>query len=226
MCTLPLLAGDKQGRRASAVAGQQASWSATSAWVLTVIGGGKPLHPQTRVVSVPSQNCTIFVGASEIQRLVIVRSIWDTPSDSARVPLFKASHSSTGCPGSVCWPVCTSSTLPREQGVHVFGPIHGGVFAAYVLIALLVRLAQRWSTPRCSSRRWRGSHSFAVVALRCGPSAPAGSRHATTRPRDSAQAGPPAAERPRSGPRCRTVVPCRAPLTDAPRSPSTTSSSS
>jgi integral membrane protein len=32
-----------------------------------------------------------------------------------------------------------------EQGVHVFGPIHGTVFTAYVVVALLTWRQQRWS---------------------------------------------------------------------------------
>ncbi len=32
-----------------------------------------------------------------------------------------------------------------EAGVHVFGPIHGGVFIAYVGLTLAVAWKQRWS---------------------------------------------------------------------------------
>lgn len=32
-----------------------------------------------------------------------------------------------------------------EIGVKVFGPIHGGIFVAYVIIALLTARAQRWT---------------------------------------------------------------------------------
>ena len=32
-----------------------------------------------------------------------------------------------------------------ERGVQVFGPIHGGVFVAYVLLTVLVGRAHRWS---------------------------------------------------------------------------------
>ena len=32
-----------------------------------------------------------------------------------------------------------------ELGVKVFGPIHGGVFIAYVVLALLTARIQRWS---------------------------------------------------------------------------------
>ncbi len=32
-----------------------------------------------------------------------------------------------------------------EVGVKVFGPIHGGVFIAYVVLALLTARIQRWS---------------------------------------------------------------------------------
>ena len=37
--------------------------------------------------------------------------------------------------------------VPRttELGVHVFGPIHGAVFVAYVLVALLTSRALGWS---------------------------------------------------------------------------------
>lgn len=35
---------------------------------------------------------------------------------------------------------------PRtEIGVKVFGPIHGGIFVAFVLLAVLVGLAHKWS---------------------------------------------------------------------------------
>ena len=33
----------------------------------------------------------------------------------------------------------------NEQGVHVFGPVHGGVFVAYVVLTLLVARLLRWS---------------------------------------------------------------------------------
>lgn len=32
-----------------------------------------------------------------------------------------------------------------ERGVQIFGPIHGGIFVAYVVLALLVARLQRWS---------------------------------------------------------------------------------
>jgi integral membrane protein len=32
-----------------------------------------------------------------------------------------------------------------ELGVKIFGPIHGGIFLAYVLLTLLVGRAQRWA---------------------------------------------------------------------------------
>jgi integral membrane protein len=32
-----------------------------------------------------------------------------------------------------------------EAGVKIFGPIHGGVFVAYVVLALLTARIQRWS---------------------------------------------------------------------------------
>jgi integral membrane protein len=37
--------------------------------------------------------------------------------------------------------------VPRttELGVHVFGPIHGGIFVAYVVVALLTSRVLRWS---------------------------------------------------------------------------------
>ncbi|MDP5181164.1 DUF3817 domain-containing protein [Blastococcus sp. BMG 814] len=34
-----------------------------------------------------------------------------------------------------------------EVGVQVFGPIHGGVFVAYVLVALVAARVLRWSLP-------------------------------------------------------------------------------
>jgi integral membrane protein len=37
--------------------------------------------------------------------------------------------------------------VPRttELGVHLFGPIHGGIFVAYVVVALLTSRVLRWS---------------------------------------------------------------------------------
>ena len=32
-----------------------------------------------------------------------------------------------------------------EAGVKIFGPIHGGVFVAYIVLALLTARVQRWS---------------------------------------------------------------------------------
>lgn len=32
-----------------------------------------------------------------------------------------------------------------ERGVQIFGPIHGGIFVAYVVLTLLVARLQRWS---------------------------------------------------------------------------------
>ena len=34
-----------------------------------------------------------------------------------------------------------------ERGVQIFGPIHGGIFVAYVVLTLLVARVQRWSVP-------------------------------------------------------------------------------
>ncbi len=34
-----------------------------------------------------------------------------------------------------------------ELGVQIFGPIHGAVFVAYVLVALLTARVLRWSVP-------------------------------------------------------------------------------
>jgi integral membrane protein len=34
-----------------------------------------------------------------------------------------------------------------EVGVQVFGPVHGGVFVVYVLVALVAARALRWSLP-------------------------------------------------------------------------------
>jgi integral membrane protein len=34
-----------------------------------------------------------------------------------------------------------------EQGVHVFGPVHGTVFLTYVVVTLLTWRTQRWSLP-------------------------------------------------------------------------------
>jgi integral membrane protein len=35
-----------------------------------------------------------------------------------------------------------------EAGVHLFGPIHGGIFVGYVLLTLVVARLLRWSRPR------------------------------------------------------------------------------
>jgi integral membrane protein len=42
--------------------------------------------------------------------------------------------------------------VPRttEVGVHVFGPIHGAVFVAYVVVAVLTSRVLRWS-PRTTA---------------------------------------------------------------------------
>jgi integral membrane protein len=39
--------------------------------------------------------------------------------------------------------------VPRttEAGVHLFGPIHGAVFLAYVVVALLAARVLRWPVP-------------------------------------------------------------------------------
>lgn len=37
------------------------------------------------------------------------------------------------------------SSAPTEVGVKIFGPIHGGVFVAFVVAALLVGFARKWS---------------------------------------------------------------------------------
>ena len=42
-----------------------------------------------------------------------------------------------------------------ELGVQIFGPIHGGIFVAYVVVALAASRALRWS---------RGTTILAVVA--------------------------------------------------------------
>lgn len=36
----------------------------------------------------------------------------------------------------------------NEVGVQIFGPLHGGVFMAYVLVTLVVARQHEWSTPR------------------------------------------------------------------------------
>ncbi|MGK5114031.1 MULTISPECIES: DUF3817 domain-containing protein [unclassified Geodermatophilus] len=40
----------------------------------------------------------------------------------------------------VKWVLATS-----ERGVQIFGPIHGGIFVAYVLVALLAARVLRWN---------------------------------------------------------------------------------
>lgn len=39
-------------------------------------------------------------------------------------------------------------TETGELGVKVFGPIHGGLFVAYVAVTLLIGLSRRWSLGR------------------------------------------------------------------------------
>ncbi|MGY1822386.1 DUF3817 domain-containing protein [Geodermatophilus sp. SYSU D00079] len=34
-----------------------------------------------------------------------------------------------------------------ERGVQIFGPIHGGIFVAYVLVTLLAARVLRWNAP-------------------------------------------------------------------------------
>ena len=38
-------------------------------------------------------------------------------------------------------------TAHAPLGVHVLGPIHGALFVAYVLLALVVRSRLRWNAP-------------------------------------------------------------------------------
>jgi integral membrane protein len=40
----------------------------------------------------------------------------------------------------VKWVLATS-----ERGVQIFGPIHGGIFVAYLLVALLAARVLRWN---------------------------------------------------------------------------------
>jgi len=60
-----------------------------------------------------------------------------------------------------------------ELGVKIFGPIHGGVFIAYVLMTLLVSRKLRWSTRTtlaglaCSIPPF-ATLAFEVWALRSG----------------------------------------------------------
>jgi integral membrane protein len=63
---------------------------------------------------------------------------------------------------------------PRtELGVKVFGPIHGGIFIAFVIAALLVGIAHRWNATTWSlallgSIVPLGSVSFLMWAERTG----------------------------------------------------------
>lgn len=70
-----------------------------------------------------------------------------------------------------------------EAGVKIFGPIHGGIFIAYVVVALLTARSLRWSPKTtlialASSIPPFATAVFEVWALRQGkldaPTAPAG----------------------------------------------------
>jgi integral membrane protein len=63
-----------------------------------------------------------------------------------RVPLFKAVAILEGLSwlGLLTGMYFKHLAGTGEQGVHVFGPVHGGVFLAYVLLTLLVGRALRW----------------------------------------------------------------------------------
>lgn len=49
-----------------------------------------------------------------------------------------------------------------EVGVKVFGPVHGGVFVAFVVAAVLVGLAHKWGSAHGCWRCWAASCRWAV----------------------------------------------------------------
>ena len=66
-----------------------------------------------------------------------------------------------------------------EQGVQVFGPIHGTVFLTYLVVTLLTWRSQRWSLPVALLALAASVPPFCTVALRgVGASGPAGSKWA------------------------------------------------
>jgi integral membrane protein len=74
-----------------------------------------------------------------------------------------------------------------EVGVKIFGPIHGGVFVAFVVAALLVGVAHKWGAltwllALLGSIVPLGSVIFLIWAERTGRLAPAGGSVATAQP--------------------------------------------
>lgn len=65
----------------------------------------------------------------------------------SRIPLFKAVAIIEGLSwlGLLVGMYFKHIANTGELGVRIFGPIHGGVFMAYVLLTILVGRAQRWS---------------------------------------------------------------------------------
>ncbi|MGA8210940.1 MAG: DUF3817 domain-containing protein [Nocardioidaceae bacterium] len=52
-----------------------------------------------------------------------------------------------------------------EAGVQLFGPIHGGVFVAYVVLALVTGRLQRWSIPTLASSLVASVPPFGTVVF-------------------------------------------------------------
>ena len=74
-----------------------------------------------------------------------------------------------------------------EVGVKIFGPIHGGVFVAFVVAALFVGIAHKWSAVTwllalLGSIVPLGSVIFLIWAERTGRLAPADASAATVQP--------------------------------------------
>ena len=96
-----------------------------------------------------------------------------------RLPLFKAVAILEGCSwlGLLVGMYFKYLTDAGELGVKIFGPIHGGLFVAYVVLTLLVGRAQRWSVPTvlvglAASIPPFASVAFEVWAQRTGRLAP------------------------------------------------------
>lgn len=55
--------------------------------------------------------------------------------------------------------------LENETGVHIAGPIHGGLFLAYGLLVLLVARAYQWSWPATAVALASAIPPFATVVF-------------------------------------------------------------
>ena len=54
-----------------------------------------------------------------------------------------------------------------ERGVQIFGPIHGGIFVAYVVLTLLLARTLRWSLPVTLVALACSIPPFATVVFEC-----------------------------------------------------------